>query len=744
MKNIKNTICLFLVLFCLVNASFAQDDISERFTSGTKQSIDLNRCYADVLAKIGNSASGLRYSLTAGNEFGPAGIKLVQSDKGKLQPDCAASALSAFRNALISATAKAAFIQSVNLTIDLATAGAKFMGASDLVKQLIKASTLSVAYWESNSPEEFQKKIFEQIQKQFWDYFKDTKFIDNLSGDLKDDFKAIIKNLPTGEQGVAIQKFLKDFDKSAEGYVSKSLVAIYTQMNSLKTRRILDNDNVNLLPCQQVKVHIWTSQDFESFNTSNGVEKFAMYIEARGKCFCKYPLELKDWYVKVTVPIINPQVVGKVPTAYFTNGSQTWQIIANCGCTQANTDSIPPEEHFQPPPINGSDGGQTKEPYIPKTPQQMYEIICEKRCHELNDSVMEMANNANLFIQMFNKITDSINERNSRIADLKNKILSLKEVMIKRYTDEINTLINEINNLNLKLYIRNTAPKMINNKLTDEQVKTIMNDITYKEKIKTSHQNILDGLKSNKPSAILDSATKKFKKSIQDITDTNQISKINLIKIDSDINYWKKNLLAVTERRDECAKQCNDEYIIGGGKKDSLIKPEYRKINEKTKVAIFVGFRVSNEDSKPRFNTSGAVVGGALQVAKKISVNTNIGITSGSNNGVKYNKTTIVAGGSFYPLGTNTNKNSEKLKVVPSVTAMVGTSTLKSSAGGYSSSANSFTYQLNGDVQFPLNTKILKSPANLFLSGGLLHTNFYATGQSNINIDAGIKLAFGK
>ncbi|WP_205742174.1 hypothetical protein, partial [Halomonas marinisediminis] len=61
----------------------------------------------------------------------------------------------------------------------------------------------------------------------------------------------------------------------------------------------------------------------------------------------------------------------------------------------------------------------------------------------MNDSVMEMANNANLFIQMFNKITDSINERNSRIADLKNKILSLKEVMIKKYTDEINTLINE-------------------------------------------------------------------------------------------------------------------------------------------------------------------------------------------------------------------------------------------------------------------------------------------------------------
>lgn len=712
----KSIIYLYILFFCIADSLDAQvSEISDKLRTSVTESVNLKKVFDDVMNSTLWEADGNKLRALSGSLEGQRGI--INTPTIQHNPICAAYALAAFKQAMFRASAKKAFIQSVNVTIDLFTAYAKVTGASDLVKQLLKASMLATDYWNSNSEEEFKKKIIDQLKKQLTEYMKGTGVYKNLSDELKGIVNDIKKTVPGGTMEEKVENFFSDFDKSSESYLSKSLGAIYLQMTSLKTREILDDKNVKFEPCSEVKVHIWTEPDVSNIISQNGGQNYLMYLVARGKCNCLYPTEpngLKDWYVKVMVPVINPEVLGNLTTetatANFKRGDPIWEIHANCGCTTPNYDTIPLQEYISSPTEN-----ENLIPHI--SPQERFRRYCEEKCSTINDKVDSMVKVINDSIEKNNDLIDTIESHNKVIRELYKSIEDQKTNHKRLYDDLIDKYEDSVKNFG---------------ETNKEHVKKLKERI--KELIK-ARDNIDENMAK-------DLANKQ--KQINGYQNQNAKDSAAAIKSQTVIAKLRTDLKPLLEEQKICWANC--EKLAGKGPDAEGFQPPHleERIKKQKIIAVYSGVRLSNEDSQPKFNTTGVVVGAAVQVAKKISVNANIGITSGSNNGVKYNKTTIVTGSSFYPLGTTTNKSGGQLKVIPSITVMAGTSILKSSASGFSATANSFTYQINGDVQFPVNLKIPNAQTSIFVSAGLLHTSFYSSGQSNINVDAGIKVAFGK
>ena len=164
----------------------------------------------------------------------------------------------------------------------------------------------------------------------------------------------------------------------------------------------------------------------------------------------------------------------------------------------------------------------------------------------------------------------------------------------------------------------------------------------------------------------------------------------------------------------------------------------------KPKINFTVGLRYTIEDSKPSsFPTTGAAIGIGLPIHKNFALNANYGFTEGTNSGVKYNKSTIVAGGSWFPFGMFTQEN-KPFQILPFIAAMMGSTSIKStvtvSGNNYSSSASAFTYHIYAQGDAPFKSPVKKVKTAAFINAGILHTSFGSSGQNNINFDAGFKI----
>lgn len=187
-----------------------------------------------------------------------------------------------------------------------------------------------------------------------------------------------------------------------------------------------------------------------------------------------------------------------------------------------------------------------------------------------------------------------------------------------------------------------------------------------------------------------------------------------------------QNLLDVVKVAglNNCPDKCCEHYNTG-------FKPN---LNFK------LGLRYTLEDSKPdKFSTTGASFGLSYPVHKNFELNANYGFTGGTHNDVKYNKSTILGGISWFPLGIE-SKSGKPFQIIPSLGLLGGSTTLKSSISSYSNSSSAFTYWLYAEGSIPFYSPVKKTSAAAFINVGLMHTSFNSTGQNNINIDAGIKI----
>lgn len=163
------------------------------------------------------------------------------------------------------------------------------------------------------------------------------------------------------------------------------------------------------------------------------------------------------------------------------------------------------------------------------------------------------------------------------------------------------------------------------------------------------------------------------------------------------------------------------------------------KTNDKG-ISFQVGYRNIFEDASPKFSTNGFVFAPHYNFGK-FGAFISFSYTTGVNQITKYKKTTLLAGGRWYPAGN-------KGKIIPFVNAALGTSSVKwsfdFSGSTFSGSSNGFTYNVGGGASLPINLKTQGVTISLFTEAGLLAVSGSGSTQSNFTIDAGIKIGFGK